>query len=168
MYVVCCFFFFQAEDGIRDVAVTGVQTCALPIWPSSRIETVERGAWNMAIIEHTLGVTSLRERKLQRRVGAVSLMFVSVGTIIGSGWLLGALTASKVAGPAAIISWLIGAAVVLTLALVHAELGGGFPVDGGSARYPHYAFGSLVGFASGWVLVLGPVSTPPPAVVAGR
>src|SRR2546429_7066853 len=27
----CCFFFFQAEDGIRGVAVTGVQTCALPI-----------------------------------------------------------------------------------------------------------------------------------------
>src|ERR1041385_9418514 len=26
-----CVFFFQAEDGIRDVAVTGVQTCALPI-----------------------------------------------------------------------------------------------------------------------------------------
>src|SRR2546429_5547361 len=29
----CFFFFFQAEDGIRDVAVTGVQTCALPILP---------------------------------------------------------------------------------------------------------------------------------------
>src|SRR5690349_23105969 len=27
------FFFFQAEDGIRDLYVTGVQTCALPIWP---------------------------------------------------------------------------------------------------------------------------------------
>src|SRR5207245_7292240 len=26
------FFFFQAEDGIRDATVTGVQTCALPIW----------------------------------------------------------------------------------------------------------------------------------------
>src|SRR3712207_7205608 len=26
------FFFFQAEDGIRDIGVTGVQTCALPIW----------------------------------------------------------------------------------------------------------------------------------------
>src|SRR5256885_12580808 len=26
------FFFFQAEDGIRDYKVTGVQTCALPIW----------------------------------------------------------------------------------------------------------------------------------------
>src|SRR5438046_5423335 len=29
------FFFFQAEDGIRDWSVTGVQTCALPIWRNS-------------------------------------------------------------------------------------------------------------------------------------
>src|SRR2546422_9541055 len=36
------FFFFQAEDGIRDVAVTGVQTCALPI--SRRIES--NPLWN--------------------------------------------------------------------------------------------------------------------------
>src|SRR6266481_4107014 len=33
MAVVCFFFFFQAEDGIRDGTVTGVQTCALPICP---------------------------------------------------------------------------------------------------------------------------------------
>src|SRR5699024_11799102 len=33
LVMVCCvFFFFQAEDGIRDRNVTGVQTCALPIW----------------------------------------------------------------------------------------------------------------------------------------
>src|SRR5205809_2696344 len=31
VYLLSIFFFFQAEDGIRDVAVTGVQTCALPI-----------------------------------------------------------------------------------------------------------------------------------------
>src|SRR5205085_11995043 len=30
--VVSMFFFFQAKDGIRDLTVTGVQTCALPIW----------------------------------------------------------------------------------------------------------------------------------------
>src|SRR3989442_11402352 len=29
---LCFFFFFQAEDGIRDADVTGVQTCALPIY----------------------------------------------------------------------------------------------------------------------------------------
>src|SRR5262249_59826481 len=32
---VCGCFFFQAEDGIRDWSVTGVQTCALPIWHQS-------------------------------------------------------------------------------------------------------------------------------------
>src|SRR2546423_6523400 len=31
-HVISDFFFFQAEDGIRDKLVTGVQTCALPIW----------------------------------------------------------------------------------------------------------------------------------------
>src|SRR5207245_7536655 len=31
-------FFFQAEDGIRDATVTGVQTCALPIWPATARE----------------------------------------------------------------------------------------------------------------------------------
>src|SRR5206468_8356543 len=36
VYSSCsCFFFFQAEDGIRDLIVTGVQTCALPIYSFS-------------------------------------------------------------------------------------------------------------------------------------
>src|SRR3989449_877554 len=46
------FFFFQAEDGIRDVAVTGVQTCALPIWPrkfpacaKDAVQEALTGAW---------------------------------------------------------------------------------------------------------------------------
>src|SRR3712207_8164670 len=33
------FFFFQAEDGIRDIGVTGVQTCALPIYASHDLKT---------------------------------------------------------------------------------------------------------------------------------
>src|SRR3712207_7923606 len=39
------FFFFQAEDGIRDIGVTGVQTCALPICPRAR---ARRAAYPMA------------------------------------------------------------------------------------------------------------------------
>src|SRR5690348_18093823 len=35
--VFCFFFFFQAEDGIRDGRVTGVQTCALPILDAARL-----------------------------------------------------------------------------------------------------------------------------------
>src|SRR5438132_3519158 len=38
------FFFFQAEDGIRDHCVTGVQTCALPICPSPALGEIIRRA----------------------------------------------------------------------------------------------------------------------------
>src|SRR2546429_9394243 len=44
MVCVSAFFFFQAEDGIRDVAVTGVQTCALPISRGGRLPPGWRGA----------------------------------------------------------------------------------------------------------------------------
>src|SRR5690606_41118369 len=40
--VYCYFFFFQAEDGIRDFHVTGVQTCALPILASVRSLSLAR------------------------------------------------------------------------------------------------------------------------------
>src|SRR2546422_11266760 len=43
----CCFFFFQAEDGIRDVAVTGVQTCALPISLLSQLRHVLAGEYEI-------------------------------------------------------------------------------------------------------------------------
>ena len=41
--------------------------------------------------------------QLKRHVGVIGLLFASVGSIIGSGWLFGALNASQAAGPAAII-----------------------------------------------------------------
>src|SRR2546430_17530673 len=47
--------------------------------------------------EVTAGETSVG---LKRSVGFYGLMFISLGSIIGSGWLLGALNAAKVAGPA--------------------------------------------------------------------
>ncbi|HEX3002835.1 MAG TPA: amino acid permease, partial [Angustibacter sp.] len=50
---------------------------------------------------------------LRRDVGLVGLLFASVGSIIGSGWLFGALNASQEAGPAAMISWALGGLMVL-------------------------------------------------------
>src|SRR5215203_1767031 len=38
---MCVFFFFQAEDGIRDIGVTGVQTCALPILGETAYSSLE-------------------------------------------------------------------------------------------------------------------------------
>jgi amino acid transporter len=106
------------------------------------------------------------EPKLKREVGMVGLLFVSVGSIIGSGWLFGALSASQIAGPAVMIAWVIGGAAMMLLALTHAELGSMYPVAGGSARFPHIAFGSLSGFAGGWFAFLGAVTTAPIEVEA--
>src|SRR2546421_6017825 len=49
-YGVCFFFFFQAEDGIRDLIVTGVQTCALPILQlrCARSAALDRSCTNAA------------------------------------------------------------------------------------------------------------------------
>jgi amino acid transporter len=104
--------------------------------------------------------------KLHREVSTIGLLFVCLGSIIGSGWLFAALYASQIAGPASIISWVLGALVMLVLALVHAELGGMYPVAGGSARYPHFAFGSLAGFATGWIVWVGAVTVAPIEVLA--
>ncbi|GAA3053001.1 APC family permease [Pseudonocardia yunnanensis] len=87
----------------------------------------------------------------RREVGPIPLMFISLGSIIGSGWLLGALTAASAAGGASVLSWLLAGVVMVLLALVHAELAAAYPFAGGTARYPKLAFGTLAGFAAGWV-----------------
>src|SRR2546429_5177494 len=65
--VVSVFFFFQAEDGMRDVAVTGVQTCALPISPVSsavsaaaRRERVSDGATTSSMKPSRVAAAAVR------------------------------------------------------------------------------------------------------------
>lgn len=91
---------------------------------------------------------------------------ISLGSIIGSGWLLGALTAAKVAGAASLISWIIGGLVLALLALVHAELGSTYPVSGGTARFPFVIFGALGGFTGGWMAWIQAVTIAPIEVEA--
>src|SRR3954451_9432478 len=91
-----------------------------------------------------------RAHSLKREVGLIGLMWASVGSIIGSGWLFGAQKGLIAAGPASIISWIAGGLMMMVLALIHAELGGMYPVSGGTARFPHYAFGGAAGASFGW------------------
>ncbi|MCA1836300.1 MAG: APC family permease [Actinobacteria bacterium] len=93
-------------------------------------------------------------------------MFVSLGSIIGSGWLLGALTAATSAGGASIVSWLLAGVIIVLLALVHSELGAAYPLAGGTGRWPRLAFGSLGGFTAGWVAWLQAVTIAPIEVEA--
>jgi amino acid transporter len=105
-------------------------------------------------------------RGLRREIGFIGLLWASGGSIIGSGWLFGAQKALIAAGPAAIISWGIGALAIFLLALTHAELGGMWPVAGGTARFPHYAFGGGAGASFGWFSWLQAATVAPIEVLA--
>ncbi|MBR7838396.1 APC family permease [Actinospica durhamensis] len=114
----------------------------------------------------TAPATAGASNHLRRNVGMIGLLWASETSIIGSGWLKGAERALVTAGPAAIIAWGIGSVAIIILALVHAELGGMFPVAGGSARFAHYAFGGAAGASFGWFAWLQAASVAPIEVEA--
>jgi amino acid transporter len=107
-----------------------------------------------------------RRPGLRREIGLIGLLWASGGSIIGSGWLFGAQGALASAGPAAVISWCIGAVAIFLLALTHAELGAMYPVAGGTARFPHYAFGGAAGASFGWFSWLQAATVAPIEVMA--
>src|SRR5256886_6954133 len=80
--VASVFFFFQAEDGIRDLTVTGVQTCALPILGGSGITsvltpgmtklTLRVGMENVNALLDSLGLTHTRLRRKMMDIKAAA------------------------------------------------------------------------------------------------
>lgn len=96
-----------------------------------------------------------------RHIGPVALMLTGLGSIIGSGWLFGAAHAAQIAGPAAIVAWIVGMVIILSIALSYAELGAMFPESGGMVRYARYSHGSLLGFIAGWANWIAIVSVIP-------
>src|SRR5215467_7510694 len=87
---------------------------------------------------------------LRREMGFIGATWASVTSIIGSGWLFGSWKGAYSTGTSAILAWIIGGACIIVLALVHAELGAMYPVAGGTARFPHFAFGSVAGISFGF------------------
>jgi amino acid transporter len=106
-------------------------------------------------------ITTPGDVGLKREMGFIGAVWASESSIIGSGWLFGALYAAQAAGPAAIIAWVIGGVAVVILALIHAELGAMYPVSGGTARFPHFAFGSIAGMSFGFFSWLQAITVAP-------
>jgi amino acid transporter len=98
---------------------------------------------------------------LKRELGLIGATWASETSIIGSGWLFGALYAAQAVGGAAVIAWLIAGVVIIVLALCHAELGAMYPVSGGTARFPHFAFGSVAGIGFGFFSYVQAVTIAP-------
>jgi len=104
--------------------------------------------------------------RLRRDVGLLPLFMVSAGSVIGSGWLLGTLNASEVAGPAALISWIIGVILLIGIALIYAELGSTYPISGSTARFTWIHAGTLGGFFCGTYSYLQAMAVAPIEVEA--
>jgi amino acid transporter len=104
--------------------------------------------------------------RLRRDIGLLPLFMVSAGSVIGSGWLLGTLNASKAAGPAAIISWIIGVILLIGVALIYAELGSTYPISGSTARFTWIHAGTLGGFFAGTYSYLQAMAVAPIEVEA--
>src|SRR5204863_4318670 len=119
-----------------------------------------------AVAGRPVGAPTPRRPGLRREIGFIGLLWASGGSIIGSGWLFTPQKALIAAGPAATISGGIGALAIFLLALTHAELGAMWPVAGGTARFPHYAFGGGAGASFGWFSWLQAATVAPIEVLA--
>ncbi|TPW28873.1 APC family permease [Martelella alba] len=103
---------------------------------------------------------------MRREIGLMGLTFVAVSGVLGSGWLFAPLDTAQMAGPASLISWLIGAVAMLLIALTYAEIATLFPIAGGLARIPQFSHGRLLALAMGWSAWVGYCTTAPIEVKA--
>ncbi len=111
--------------------------------------------------ESTVEVTRPADVGLKRELGLIGATWASETSIIGSGWLFAPLTAVLLIGGGAWLAWIVAAVIVIVLALSHAELGAMYPVSGGTARFPHFAFGSVAGIGFGFFSYVQAVTIAP-------
>ena len=115
----------------------------------------------MAAESAGVAVTKPADVGFKRELGLIGATWASETSIIGSGWLFGALFAAQAVGGAAVLAWVIAGIMIIILALCHAELGAMFPVSGGTARFPHFAFGSVAGVGFGFFAYMQAVTIAP-------
>jgi len=106
--------------------------------------------------------------KFKKQLSLTDLTFIGLGAIFGSGWLFAASHVSTIAGPAGILSWLLGGFAVLLLGIVYCELGAALPRAGGVVRYPVYSHGPLMGYLMGFITIIAFSSLVAIEVVAAR
>lgn len=87
---------------------------------------------------------------LKRDISTINVLMLAAGSMIGCGWLFSPFVSAQIAGPAALISWIIAAIFMMFVALPLCELGTLFPISGGMSVYPTMTHGKEVGFLFAW------------------
>lgn len=80
---------------------------------------------------------------MKKKLSALSLLWISLTSMIGSGWLFGSLYSAHFAGPAAVLAWPVAGFLLLFVALSYAEVATMFPQADSLARLPWYTHGRL-------------------------
>jgi len=102
----------------------------------------------------------------QRTISISGLLFASLSCMIGSGWLFGSFYTAQLAGPASMISWVLGGGLIIFIALTFSELSTMLPVTGGLARYVQFTHGTATSFCMSWLAWLSCVAVAPTEVQA--
>ncbi len=106
------------------------------------------------------------DKELKKDMSFTQLLLLGVSAQIGSGWLFGVLAAAGMAGPAAILSWIIASVLIFLISLTYLELGSMLPRSGGIVRYTYLTHGSLTGWIIGWAYWISVVAIPALEAVA--
>ncbi|MFC6181144.1 amino acid permease [Lactiplantibacillus daowaiensis] len=91
----------------------------------------------------------------ERTLSAIDLIALGIGAVIGTGiFILPGTVAATTAGPGIIISFVLAAIVCAVAAMCYAEFSSVLPIAGSAYSYGNIVYGELVGWITGWALVL--------------
>lgn len=117
----------------------------------------------MSKTEGVLAVDSAYEASdahLKKQIGLFGLIALAVSVQIGSGWLLATLAAASLAGPASIITWVLGAVFFGIIGATWMELGTMLPRSGAGVRYPRLTHGAFLSWFNGWGYLIAALALP--------
>ena len=79
------------------------------------------------------------------------LLTAAIAGIVGSGWLLGPLSCVRIAGPASVISWVLGGLLMMIVASTFVILARSLQIAGGTVRFFQLSYGHFAGFSFSWI-----------------
>jgi amino acid transporter len=106
------------------------------------------------------GTYEASDAHLKQQIGLIGLIALAVSVQIGSGWLLATLAAASIAGPASILTWVLGAVFFAIIGVTWMELGAMLPRSGAGVRYPRLTHGAFLSWFNGWGYLIAALSLP--------
>src|SRR5919206_4760391 len=106
------------------------------------------------------GAFEASDTQLHKDISLFGLIALAVSVQVGSGWLLATLAAASIAGPASIVTWVLGAVFFGIIGVTWMELGAMLPRSGAGVRYPRLTHGAFLSWFNGWGYLIAALSLP--------